>query len=485
MNIKTFGKSAAIYSLGTIAARISVFVLIPIYTHYLSMDEFGLLSILLLAIQLLSTFIDFGLLKSIMRFEPEYRENKKDGELLGSALVLNITSGIIVILIAVIVLPLLLQNLNGIDNPYLILVLTTMAAFSQSINLNFISYFRAQNNVKWFTLLSVLTALLTVFFGFFLIVYLKQNLKGALIAYILSYSIVFTITIIKLVARTRFSFSKKTFKALAKYGFPLMFARSGDLMVSLVAVYLLGVFVSLSEVAIYNLAFKIATVMNLVLVLPFQLALEPFVFNSIGDDKLRNNLSKIGTYLVFVFFIISFLLIFISPLLLKFIAPPEYAKAFYIMIYLLPIFLFQSFSYFGEALLHINKKSNITGLVAVVMTLMSLILNYFLIPLIGIMGIILTINFNYFLSALILFHFGKKEYFVKLELNRFFIISILFIIIIYLLVWLQQISTIMYYIVPPIILLVLFIILFRFKFFDTQERETIMLFLNRYFSLNR
>lgn len=470
MSLKVFGKSAFVYSIGTIAARISTFILIPIYTHYLAIDTYGLLSILLLAIQVIGTIIDFGLLKSLMRFVPEYNKINKSGELIGSAIVLNVISGFFVALIILFFSTYMTKNTIPINNYVQIVILILVASFTQSLSLNLISYFRAQNDVKWYTILSVLTALLTLIGGYYFIVIAKLDLVGAIIDYIVSYTIIIIFTLIKLSTNHKFSYKNATFFKLAKYGFPLIFARSGDLIASLFAMSFLSAFVNLQVVAVYNLANKIAIIMSLVLVLPFQLALEPYVFNNIEDKKLKENLSRIATYLVLAFLTISYILIYLSPLLVRLLAPPDYGNAYYIIIFILPIYLFQSFGYFGQSLLHINKKSITTGTIIFIMTLISIPAGYILIKYFGLPGLIINHNINYFVTAALLFSFGRKEFFINIEFRKISILIIYFIILISLLVLFKTKGLMLpLYAIAPILIVFTVVFFIKIKIFEQQE----------------
>ncbi len=68
MSLKVFAKNTFVYSIGSIAVRFSTFLLIPLYTHYLSVSDFGLLSVLILTTQILIMTVDFGIMPSIIRF---------------------------------------------------------------------------------------------------------------------------------------------------------------------------------------------------------------------------------------------------------------------------------------------------------------------------------------------------------------------------------------------------------------------------------
>ena len=74
MSLKNLTKSTLIYSVGTIIIRVSAFVLIPFYTHSLSVSDYGLLSALLLTSQIIIPIVDFGVVSSLMRFMKEFDE---------------------------------------------------------------------------------------------------------------------------------------------------------------------------------------------------------------------------------------------------------------------------------------------------------------------------------------------------------------------------------------------------------------------------
>ena len=480
MSIKAFGKNAVIYSIGTIAARLAMFIVIPIYTHYLTLQEYGLLSILLLTLQLLSTFIDFGLLISLMRFVPEYSHQNKEGELIGSALLLNFLSGILIVIVSILILPFIFQKFLNVNNSFYLILLTSSAAAAQSVGINFISYFRAKDDPKWYTILGSLSALFILLLAFLFIVILKLGIEGALFSYLLSYSIITIITLIKISLKLTFSFSFKTFRTLVNYGFPLIFARSGNLIVGLIAVSFLGYFVNIAEVGIYNLGLKIASIMNLVLVLPFQLALEPYVFNNIESENIKSNLAKITTYLFFTFYVFSFLLIFVSPYLIQLIATPEYSKSYYIIVFLLPISLFQGFSYLGQSQLHVNKKSKTTGTIVGLMSIFSLLVSYLLIKSMGSVGILLSMNIYYFFTSILLFYYGQQEFPIKLEKVRLLILSLVYLFVFVFLIIFESTSSFLYYFTMPFILLIIMLGFFKLGFFDKKEKKVLMTLINKF-----
>ena len=90
-----FGKNALAYAIGNIGLRAASFLLIPVYTHSLSLADYGLLATLLAVTQILAIMIEAGLGKAQLRFTPEYREQGRLGQLLGTSILMSFLNGAI------------------------------------------------------------------------------------------------------------------------------------------------------------------------------------------------------------------------------------------------------------------------------------------------------------------------------------------------------------------------------------------------------
>jgi O-antigen/teichoic acid export membrane protein len=109
MSIVSLSNNTIIYSIGTLSLRLTAFLLIPLYTRYLTKSEFGLLQILLFTIQVLITVNDMGMRTAIMRFFHSYESDKKLPELFGSSFSIIILVGFVLLTISL----LLPSHLNG------------------------------------------------------------------------------------------------------------------------------------------------------------------------------------------------------------------------------------------------------------------------------------------------------------------------------------------------------------------------------------
>src|SRR5215470_1356490 len=66
--LKQLLKHSAIYGIGNIAISLLSFLLVPLYTHYLSLAEFGVYSLMVIVYSLMSLVVDLGLSSSVSRY---------------------------------------------------------------------------------------------------------------------------------------------------------------------------------------------------------------------------------------------------------------------------------------------------------------------------------------------------------------------------------------------------------------------------------
>lgn len=470
MNLRIFGKNAIVYSVGTVVLRASSFLLIPLYTHYLSISDYGLLSTLLLTIQILVTIVDFGIRSGMMRFMARYETENRLKEFLGSALAVNVMGGLLTTLATIYLFSPILRSVlhsNDISN---YLMLTCLTAVVQSLCINIISYYRAKNQGMVFMIINLAASLLLIAGSLLFLVKLKMGIEGILISQILTYGIIWIVVTAVIYLKHGLSVSSKLFLLLLKFGFPLIFAMAGNLLMNTSAVYFLGYFTNLEQVAVYSLAFKIASIAEMVVILPFQMAYEPFVFANLNNPEIRTTISKLTTYLLLTFTVVGFLIVFVFRGLIHLIAPPEYHNAYIFIFLLLPGIAAQGLHYVGQSLLHVQNKTHVTGMIVFSFSLLSVGLNYIFIQQYGIWGLAAVFNFTMFAIAVALLVQGSRTFTLRLELRRVIMVSLAFILLLVNAFTFRSTPSYFYY---PVVLGVLFatgLMLYAGKFLEKNEK---------------
>lgn len=470
MSLKSVSKNTVIYSLGTLALRFTTFLLIPLYTHYLTKAEFGLLQTLLFTIQIIITINDVGMRSALMRFFAEYEVKNKISELLGSSTLINIFVGMAFLLLAVLLPDSLLFDLFDIDIIPNLLLFTVLVGVSQTLSLNILSYFRAKNQGIVYMIISLTTSIILILTTYLFLVTFNFGIIGVLWAQSISFITMWLIVLGWIIYKHGFRIKSKTILLLYNFGFPLIFAMSGDLIINTSGNYLLGYFNNLEEVAIFSLAYKIAAISIMVLIGPFQMAYEPFIFREKNNEKVKKLISSIATYISLAYLIVSVGILVVFKDLINIIGTSEYKDAYHLLFLLLPGIGATIFNYIGQSLLHFNNKTKVTGSIVLFSTVISMVMLYFLVKFYGTIGLIVSLNFYLLISSFLLLYFGIREVKITLEIKRLIIIALIGLVLFVIIYYLSYFNSFAFYFGSLFSLFITLFILYLSNFFMENEK---------------
>ena len=145
MNLKLFGKDAVIYAIGNAGTRGASFLVIPLYTYGLSVDDYGRLATLLLTIQILIMLMEMGSKKAFIRFAAEYKQQNLLGRLLTCSILINVLGGLLVSVIVITWLPPLFREVLHTQEVFTLVILTCITALTQSLYTHIMSYYLINN----------------------------------------------------------------------------------------------------------------------------------------------------------------------------------------------------------------------------------------------------------------------------------------------------------------------------------------------------
>jgi O-antigen/teichoic acid export membrane protein len=146
INIGLLSKNTVIYAVGNISMRAASFLLIPLYTHSLSMKDYGLLVTLLITIQIMVTVMGVGSGNAFIRFAKEYEIKNLLGRLFGSTVIVTLAGGVAVIgFCLVFVLPILRLFMVSDEKIGSYILMAALVALCQCLWGNSVSYFRIKD----------------------------------------------------------------------------------------------------------------------------------------------------------------------------------------------------------------------------------------------------------------------------------------------------------------------------------------------------
>ncbi len=75
-DIGRFFRHSSVYAFGNVLNRLGAFVLLPVYTNYLTVSQYGAIELFYTIAAVVSSLLSIGIAHATLRFYFEYRDDK-------------------------------------------------------------------------------------------------------------------------------------------------------------------------------------------------------------------------------------------------------------------------------------------------------------------------------------------------------------------------------------------------------------------------
>lgn len=372
---KKLGRNTLIFTIGNIGSSLITFIMLPIYTNFLSTNEYGIIDFITVTLNFLLPILTLNIAEAILRFGIDKNYNNKK---------VFTTAIYIFIGIAIIIYPIffiLFKNSNlSINSELAIFIIINVCLYPI-----FQQFTRAIGKVKIYAISDILYTLIFAIFNIIFIVNYKMGIKGYFVAFLLAKLIVniFLIIFSKLYKFFSFnSYDKIYAKSFIKYSIPLIPNSLSWWIVNLSDRYALLYFCGGSILGVYSVANKIPTILSTLYGI-FSKAWQVSSFEEYDNDKKEVFYSSVMKYLfIFMTLIAMIMIIFIDFIADIFIGDSFYEAIVYIPI-LIIAFVFSAYSSFLGTIYTASKNTNEILKTTIFSAIINIIINIIFIPLFG------------------------------------------------------------------------------------------------------
>jgi O-antigen/teichoic acid export membrane protein len=399
-------RNSLIYTVvSVLKSGIGIFVL-PIYSLYLSVADYGVVSIVNSIVQVLSILVILSMGGGGMRFHYEYKDSPEiQKRLWGTIFYFVSLNALILLLITGFFHEYLLAPFvkNIPFYPYLLVGL--ISCFFQAGYQIHQSYFKAHQKGTYSGLLDIGHFVINISVSLLLVIAFNQKALGVIIG-LASANTVFGI----------FSFyyfrhsvvlDKPLLKQSLLYSLPLLpHALAGWSMTLIDRLFLNGM-TNISEVGIYSTAFQIANIIHMFMVALNQ-AYSPWFFEKTTEgEEGKKRIRDFSELFVLVFSLIGLVLSLFSPELLRLTVTKSFQAAWNVVPFLVFAFVSRSIYYMvvGPVFL---KKVALVPLITFSGAVLNIMLNIPLINLYGRMGAAGASCITMFVTSIIALLLSKK-----------------------------------------------------------------------------
>jgi len=395
-------KGAVINFTGIIGGRGLLFLYTIFLARVLKTSDLGRYFLGITITEILTVFANMGLVFGIVRFISIYRIQDNSSKLKGTvqiAYLISLLASITMIIIIFLAKTFIFNNSN-LANILEILSLsipfTALMRIANAVTRGFkiMKYTAYIENFIWIGF--------RVLLGVLFILVFNMGLNGALFAYIGSS---FLSCVVAMYVATKFipkgEKAQYEVKKLLKFSIPMVMSSLTFRLSSQIDIIILGIFVPAYQIGIYGVAIRLMRFVQIISN-SFQPIFEPFV----SEFQSKKDLSALSVLFKDVTKWLSFLNI---PILLLFLYFPEFflqlfGQAFIQASNCVRILTIGYFFYFfglTEQIIYMSGRSDITFKNYIAILFIKVILNYVLIPYLGIIGAAISISSSFIIINLL------------------------------------------------------------------------------------
>lgn len=441
-DIKRLASQTAVYGIPTIVGRFLNYFLVPLYTYNIATQDYGVVSELYAYVAFLMIILTYGMETAFFRFSQDYDKSKVYNTALFSLMV-STTLFLLITFLSLSPICSAMQYSN--HKTYIALFLIILALDA----LRAIPYalLRRENMAKRFAFIKTVDIFSNILFNLFFIalcpiLYDKGfyiitswfNPNDLVLYIFISNCLASFISFILLIpqfSQFRFNIDFKVLKRMLVYGFPVMIGGLAGMVNETFDRIALKHLVTIpdnitdtakiaeykmSQIGIYGACYKLSIVISL-FIQAFKFAAEPFFFSKMKQQDAKKSYSEVMTaFVIFLCFIFLVVMGYID--LFQYFMGKDYRIGIMVVPILLMANIFLGIYYNLSIWYKVSDKTKYGAYIALIGAAITLIGNYFLVPILGYKGAAWTTLICYFVISLLCYLIGQKFYPVAYKVKR-------------------------------------------------------------------
>jgi O-antigen/teichoic acid export membrane protein len=381
---KQFIKESFVYAIGNILVRGVSYLLLPFYTRVLTPVDYGITDILFI----FSTTVSLAVALEIVQGVAIYFANSSDRD---EGISYSSTALWFDLVIFTIFSTICLLNADNFSQLILhqtgksfVFSLATISTWGYGMSYLTINQFRWEHKPQQYALTGLISSIVSIGLTIILVLYQRMGAEGVVAGQMVGNLAGFLLSLY--LNRTsfawRFDFSKLW--QMLRFSIPLVPSSVCSMIMIYINRIALNSLMTLSDVGIFGVAYRITSFIEFIM-MGFRTALTPLFYDNYQKSETPGEIARIFKYFVaFSLLIILFLSIFAKEIVML-LSQPSYYESVKIISVLSTAYALGQINVFtlGWA---VAKKTSFFAIINISGAVLALILNYALIPIIGLSG---------------------------------------------------------------------------------------------------
>ena len=384
--IKKTVRHSGVYGLGSLLKGLVGFLLIPVYTHFLSVADYGRWGLLFVTAQVIRILLGLGLVSAIFRSYFDYDQIRDRRMVISTAFYLLLFSCLIFMGLIAVFAHGLSRFIFASPRYFQYILLIGMYAVLWGFQRLCLAVFRARNESLQYIAFELLGFFAHLALAVVFIVFLKMGLMGAVLSLLMSGCVATGLScwVIRHDIEGRFSLSEA--RKMLAYGLPTILTVLAVFVINFCDKFFIRTYLDFGAVGIYELGYNFGMLLLVFFATPIRLVWEPMYLSVKDKPDAANYYSRILTYACLVGVGLVLGVSLFSGDVMRLIAPESFWGAERVV----PLVALSYFVFGCERIVHLgiglSRKTYIAALIFLGGAILNILLNICWIPQHGILG---------------------------------------------------------------------------------------------------
>ncbi|MFT5433545.1 MAG: O-antigen/teichoic acid export membrane protein [Myxococcota bacterium] len=385
---KRLGRDTLVYGLAFVLSRAASFIMLPVYTRYLSTSDYGTLHLLQMSVDVASILLSAGVTAGVHRYYfKEDSDSQRNAVLVVSLLMLvgfNILGTLLLYAFADTVA---VSLLNDASQAGLVRIAATSFTLDGLIVVPMLLLQVRQRSLAY-SAASIARLVLQLSLNILFVVFLLEGVRGILISTLITNSVIGLGMTVWMFRETGFSLGKKLAGPLFRFGLPYRVTAAGAFVLTYADRFFLNEARGLSDTGIYSLAYQFGFLLMYLGPAPFHLAWDPQRFQLVDRPRAERDAAYQQGFLYFSLLLVTLAVgisLFVRPML-SVMSAPEFHPAADVVPLIMVGFLCQAWGQVMEFGIQVSERTTWTSVGTWISVGVILLLYSVLIPQFGMWG---------------------------------------------------------------------------------------------------
>lgn len=386
-DLKSLIGNSIVYGLGNILLKAITFLLLPLYTRFLTTADYGVIAVTNTITAVLCILYPMGLHGALTRLyfdaENQVERRQSTGTIWLAMMLGAISMTVFLDRMGSSMFPLLLREVAF--RPYIRLAI--WIAFFQTFSLLPLNLFQIQERPKLYVLTTAMSTLLTIGIIIQLVVFQRQGAYGYLFGMFLASAVLVVPYIFLTLRNIKITVRNDILKKVVVYSLPLVAHGLAGWVLELSDRVILERFVSMEALGLYSIGYQFGSIITIVAT-AINYAWVPFFFrvDAQEGEAGKPRLASLATYYMAVLTWAALGLALLAKHVLFLLTAPSYHAGYRVIPWIIGGLFLSGLYYIPANCLFLKSKTGWIPIVTVISGIVNVCLNLMWVPRYGIMA---------------------------------------------------------------------------------------------------